>query len=837
MPWVVCFLVVLPCAAAHDAPQPPHLLPWPKSIVVAPGRVRIDAESRIVAADAELKPLAAILRDELRLVSGLRLALAEGPARDGDISLAINRNLEAGGEILAVRRGELVRTRDGAHRIATQQVIRVEGAGYRAVAEGTVTLLQAVSRSGDSVTVPAMTVHDWPHADYTGVMLDVARQAHTLEDIRHCILVCRAYKVRYLQLHMTDDQAWTIPSTAYPRLGTMNGSAHGGPVPPRYDLAALKELVAFADARGVTLVPELETPGHSSNACSTLPEVFGYLHPNTSTALAQGMMNLANPRLYEALDVIVGEMCDVFTSSPYVHIGCDEVSGLANVADTPQAEAFMREKNLNGAGDLLAFFVSALNDMVKRRGRKAILWEGAANGAARDIVHMTWDGNARTAERLVAAGITTITVPWNLAGVPWQDWTMYHSNGSMLRPGDPVLGAMLPLWEQQGPVHLRWLRAAVGKRQERTWGPETRVTAPTFEARLAAADRFVARLLYGFAIWHDPECEEGLTHRQVGVPTMLSLQAWPTSGTIRFTTDGTTPNADSPAFTSPLAVADSFTLTARLFDAAGAPDGPPWSQPYIFAPLALRPDGLLAGGDWFSAAATVAIESRVDAGAVRYTLDGSPPLPTSTPYTRPLALAATTTIRARWFDADNVPRGDAVGATYHKLATVDHTAVGRPITVIAPERLPVPDQAATLLVDGVLARTGAWGTPEVLALGSGDLEAVIDLGAGTPIHTVAIRCIHCQEAGIYPARGVSVLVSADGKTFTPAGETGCTVPDARGADGVSVREIVVRAEGAGRFVKIVCRNNGQLPAWHNAPGVTGHLMLDEIIVNAPRDDR
>lgn len=811
--------------------SPLNCLPWPKSVEAASNTVRLGESSRLVILNDELKPLADMLRDEWRAVVGLNVTVAAAPARTGDIVLAINKRLRAGEDVLSVQKGEGVRTRDGAYRLTVKDGVQIEGFDYRAVAEGTATLLQAVTRVGQYADIPVMTIHDWPHADYTAVMLDVARQANTLEDIRRCITVCRAFKVRYLQMHMTDDQAWTFPSTAYPKLGTMNGSAHGGPPPPRYGLAELKELVTYADARGVTLVPELETPGHSGNACGTLPEIFGYVDPATKLPVGKGMMNIANPKLYEALDTIIGEMCAVFASSPYVHIGFDEVSGLGNVAATPEAQAFMRKQGLKDAGELMTYFTRRVNDMVKKRGRKTIIWEGAANGAAKDIVHMTWDGGARTAERLVAQGITTITVPWNLAGVAWQDWTMYHSNGSVLKKGDPVLGAMLPLWEQKGEVHVRWLRGGVAKRQERTWGPDTVIEPANFERRAAACDGVLDRLLYGFAIDHRPGAAEGLWHRQISEQTLLSLPTWGACGIVRYTADGTEPTARSPAFGAALPIADNVTIKARLFDKKGSPAGTTWTQPYRFTPLTVQAQGLLPESTWFAGTATVSIASTMKTGKVRYTLDGSAPLPTSPVYAKPLALAATATINARWFDGQNVGRGETAAATYQKLVTVSHAAVNKPVTMTVTAKLADPAQNAQLLVDGILARGGAWGSPEVLRLGDSDLEAVIDLGAKLGIRKVVVRCIYCQEAGIYPAKHVEVSVSGDGQTFAKAGTAEFRVPDARGADGSSIREIAVETSGAGRYVKVVCKNNGQLPSWHNSPGVPGHLMLDEILVN------
>jgi hexosaminidase len=85
---------------------------------------------------------------------------------------------------------------------------------------------------------------------------------------------CRLCKIRYVVLHMSDENAWTFPSSKFPELGSQNFAWAGGEKPTVYPLDELKELVAFADARGVTLVPELEVPGHSGQLRGTLPEIF-----------------------------------------------------------------------------------------------------------------------------------------------------------------------------------------------------------------------------------------------------------------------------------------------------------------------------------------------------------------------------------------------------------------------------------------------------------------------------------------------------------------------------------------------------------------------------------
>ena len=248
------------CAATDPADTYPelHLIPWPKKLQAGAGHMRLTADSRIVASDDQLRPLAEVLSGEIALLTGLKLEVTNGPGRAGDIVLRIDSKIRAGEKILVLRKREPVRTTDGAHAIAIDRQAVVTGFDYRATAEGSSTILQLLGRDKGGFRLPRLTIKDWPHADYCGVMLDVARQDHPVDAIKKVVQLCRLYKVRYLQLHLTDDQGWTFPSTRFPKLGSKNHAAHGGIAPRVYKLKELKELVAHADARGVTLgLPEL----------------------------------------------------------------------------------------------------------------------------------------------------------------------------------------------------------------------------------------------------------------------------------------------------------------------------------------------------------------------------------------------------------------------------------------------------------------------------------------------------------------------------------------------------------------------------------------------------
>jgi hypothetical protein len=470
-----------------------HLIPWPKKLEAGKGHMQISAESRIVAGEEQLRPLAEVLSGELAFLTGLKLKVATGASRAGDIVLRIDKTIQADEKILTLRQREPARTTDGAHTVVIDEKAVVTGFDYQATAEGSSTVLQLLGLVKGGGRLPKVTIKDWPHADYAGVLLDVARQDHSIEEVKKVVRLCRLYKVRYLQLHLTDDQGWTFPSTKYPQLGSKNYGAHGGAAPRVYGLKELKELVAYADARGVTIVPEFEMPGHSGAAARSLPEVFDAINPESKQPVGMGCMNLSNEALYPALDTIVGEMCDVFQSSPYFHIGSDEVT-FGRLSLHADYKAFMEKHGLKNDHDLADHFVREACTLAKKHGKKAIKWEGLSNYASKDVIIMCWELNSTVAGEATARGYTTITCPWTLA-VPWEEWSMYRCNASQLKRGDSVLGATLVAWEQSPQTHIANLRTGLPSRQERTWGPDNQVTVAGFAARFQPLDAVAGKLL------------------------------------------------------------------------------------------------------------------------------------------------------------------------------------------------------------------------------------------------------------------------------------------------------------------------------------------------------
>jgi hexosaminidase len=557
------------CLSAH-AGNPLNLLPTPKVLKVEGGTMPLTAESRIVATDPKLKPLADILSDEILLVTKLRLAVAEeGPkaglprrssdapevgAKPGDIVLKIDPKLQADADILTVHGQEVLKTREYAHTIAVTDRVVIEGWDYRAVCEGTASLLQAIALEGDKVSVPKMTVKDWPYSDFGAIMPDCARQHQPIYVLKMAAELCRLFKVRYLHLHLTEDNGYTFPSTAYPEAN----SVHYPPLTP-YTLDELMDLVAYADARGVTCVPELEGPGHCTALLDSMKGRLG--------RAGNAPMAVLNPDIYPILDTLVGEMCDVFKSSPYFHIGGDEVP--EGYESSPEAQAYIKEHNLKNKNEIWLVYAQKMAQIVKKHGKKTLMWDGVPVGCpldpslVNDIILYVWFPRAGRARAAQDMGYTTITVPWD--SPPFPEFNMFTCNNDVLKRTDKVLGHCRPMWEMDHVALANGYLPGTPERQERTWGPDNVIEADYHKNRMAKQNARANMIVRPVTIGYEGTIKEGVFND----PIMVTMSAAAPGVQIRYRLDGEEPTMESPLYEKPFKAAESLSIRAAIFDKSG----------------------------------------------------------------------------------------------------------------------------------------------------------------------------------------------------------------------------------------------------------------------------
>jgi hexosaminidase len=438
----------------------------------------------------------------------MRPEVVEGPGGPGDIVLSLDPALA--GEEYALE-------------VAAQA--RVRGGTPRAVAWGTVTLLQSLQGGiKEPAAFPRLQVTDRPALGYRGLMVDLARQWHPIESVRMLVALCRWYKINTLHLHLTDDQSFTFPSRAYPHLAT----------PERhYTREQLQELEAYAQACGVTLLPELDVPGHSRALLTALPDLVGCGEDNAGsdvdhTRLSSGELaarginkDLCPGResTYAVMETLIGEMCEVFRSTPCFHIGADESERHA-WKSCPHCRARMAAEGLENEEELYRYFLIRVNELVRKHGRQTIVWEGFGPGGKlkvpTNVAVMVFESDYHLAPDLLAAGYPVINTSWQPLYVvgpglcwppaaiyrwnPWRWETPWERSPAyrepiQTAPTPAMWGAQLCSWGQKDPEELPSLRERLAAMSERAWAPDRPDTADFF-TRLENADLRLSRFLY-----------------------------------------------------------------------------------------------------------------------------------------------------------------------------------------------------------------------------------------------------------------------------------------------------------------------------------------------------
>ncbi|MFH8804630.1 beta-N-acetylhexosaminidase [Streptomyces sp. NPDC017936] len=391
-----------------DQPRPAHprqdltLVPRPRRLSPRPGRYRLDDATRLrVTPGAERA--ADLLRTYLAPATGLRLDHAD----DGAFVLVLDPALTGLGEegygLTVSAHGVLLRAARPAGLLRGVQTVR-----QLLPSEA----LTAQPATGD-VELPGVEITDVPSHPWRGMLLDVARHFQPVSYLRRFVDLLALHKLNVLQLHLTDDQGWRMPVAAYPRLTEIggrrtqsmvgpagstcfDGRPHGG----SYTRAELAGLVAHAEARGVTVVPEIGLPGHVRSALAAYPELGNRperpLDVWTHWGICTNVLGVGD-HVLDFFRTVLDEVMDLFPSS-HIHIGGDEVP-TEEWESSPAAIARAAREGLSGPRDLHGWFMSTMADHVVRAGRRPVAWAEDGTALPPSCTVMSW----RTPEHAWAA--------------------------------------------------------------------------------------------------------------------------------------------------------------------------------------------------------------------------------------------------------------------------------------------------------------------------------------------------------------------------------------------------------------------------------------------------
>ena len=389
----------------HALAAPPALVPAPAKMTVAEGTFRLDTESSICAgagAEAEARKLATALRAP----TGLPLSLKADETKSDAIVLHLDRSL---GSQLG----------DEGYRLSvTPTRVTICAAAEAGLFYGCVTFRQLlppqvfaterVARSPDGGWgAPCVEIEDRPRFAWRGLLLDPARHFMPPEFVKKLVDVMALHKLNTLQLHLTDDQGWRIEIKKHPLL-TQLGSvrkespAHGdrksgdgnryGPF--FYTQRQIRDLVAYAQARHVTLVPEIEMPGHFLAAMVAYPALScrgGPFEVRTRWGIEPDILCPGNDAAIEFVKDVLGEVCELFPSR-FIHIGGDE-SPRDRWKGCPKCQARIRAEGLAGEAQLQTWFNHRVEEFLASKGRRLLGWDEILEGGLTPgATVMSWRG-------------------------------------------------------------------------------------------------------------------------------------------------------------------------------------------------------------------------------------------------------------------------------------------------------------------------------------------------------------------------------------------------------------------------------------------------------------
>ena len=645
---------------------------------------------------------------------------------------------------------------------------------------GIQTLRKAVDvAEGSNVELPAVEINDQPRFGYRGMMLDVGRHFFSMDEIKTYIDMMALHNINRFHWHLSEDQGWRIEIKKYPKLteigsmrketviGHNSGKYDGKPYGGFYTQEQAKEIVAYAAERYITVIPEIDLPGHMQAALAAYPELGctgGPYEVWTQWGVSDNVLCAGNDQTIQFIKDVLAEIVEIFPSE-YIHVGGDECPKV-KWSTCPKCQARIKALGLKSDNKhtkeerLQSYVIHEAEEFLNSKGRKMIGWdETLEGGLAPNATVMSWRGEA--------GGIEAAKQHHDVVMTPntYLYFDYYQSKDTETEP--MAIGGYLPIErvysyepmpKSLSPEEQKYI---VGV-QANLWTeyiPDFKQVQYMVLPRMAALSE---------SQWCAPEKKnyEAFLQRVSRLVNIYAKNGW--------------------------------NYATHIFDVM----------------LDLKPNTETGTLD--------AVARTIDNAPIYYTLDGSEPTTASEKYTDVIKIDKPCTLRTVAIRPSGSSKITKDEISFSKSSM-------KPITMLQPINKQYEFTGATVLVDGMTGnmnyKTGRW-----IAFYTNDLEAVIDLKEATEISSMTLHTCVEKGDWIFDTRGITVSVSDDNQTFKEVASEAYPAMKESDPNQIYTHELKFDPVKT-RYVKVKALSEQKIPSWHGGKGNPGFLFVDEIILN------
>ena len=769
LPTLILLITFLQCKApessTHSYDSTLNLVPIPVSVETGKGSFTIDESTTLIITTPSkaLIRIAEMFQDKIKTASGLELTLEEGKPGKNAIVLRIDQELEH---------------QEGYTFHSSSDGIEITGQSPIGIFYAFQTFRQLLPDDfeseggmvGNGLTVPAVTINDYPRFKYRGMHLDVCRHFFPVEVVKKYIDQLAYHKMNRFHWHLTEDQGWRIEIKRYPKLAEIaawrdetlvghyndrpqkfDGKRYGG----YYTQEEIKEVVQYAADRFITIIPEIEMPGHSTAALAAYPELActdGPFKVATKWGIFEDVY-CPTETTFEFLEGVLEEVIELFPGE-YIHIGGDECPK-SRWKESQFCQDLMKKEGLEDEMELQSYFIKRIEKFINSKGKNIIGWDEILEGGlAPNATVMSWRGTE--------GGIAAAKQGHDVVMTPTSHcYFDYYQDD---HPDEPLaIGGFLPL--------------------EKVYNYEPIPDELTAEE---------AKHILGTQgnVWTE----------YIPNPDHLFYMAFPRASALAEVNWSPKVSRNYENF---LVRIDNHINRMELMGVK------PANHLY-------NVKGKIHAGD--GKGVRVELFKGSKAGEIQYHLQGSKPGSISKKYSEPIEITESSSLSARM-----VIDRDALGRMY-KQQFDWHKGVGKKITFVESpaERYSVGGKGA--VVNGVRGSTEKYGDSEWLGWEGMDVEALIELG-GEEVSKVTLHFFNGEGQWIYLPKQVTVSYSEDGEQFFKIGESDSINGDTKVVT-VPIETEITKV----RTLKIEVKRFGKIPDGAQGAGHEAWTFLDEIII-------